>query len=281
MMRISIFIFALLISFKTTGFSQDTTSSAPKDWKWGFVGSVNGTQAAYSNWAPGGVNTVSGAASAVLNGEYNKDHNHFSTMLNLKYGGARIEGQGFQKSDDVIQWKNLYKRDIKESPWNAYASFEFRTQFYEGVDDDGFLISDFFIPAYFYENAGLGYKPNDFFSAQLGLTSKQTYVRDTTFAQGFGVSAGENLRNELGFSTEFNFSKEIVKNVKLTSSLQTFSNFMIALSSTDVIFTNELVGSINKHLSTNFQVAFVYDDDIIDEWQVKQVLSVGITYQFF
>ena len=261
-------------------YAQDSTTT-PKLWKYEFIGSANGTQASYSNWAPGGVNTVSGAGSVVFKAVYENGPSKFASTTNLKYGGTSIENQPFRKSDDVISIRNRYDYNFEDSPLSLYGSANFQTQFYDGFVNDTVRISEFMAPAYLYESAGLAYEPSKMFNAQVGLTMKQTFVRDTTYAAGFGVDRGENFRNEAGLSLVANFDKEIFTNVKLTSSLETFTNLQISVRSTDIFFTNELSGKINEYLSTNLQLAFVYDDDISSEVQVKQVLSVGITYKFF
>jgi hypothetical protein len=106
-------------------------------------------------------------------------------------------------------------------------------------------------------------------------------VSDTLYATGFGVKAGENWRNEAGFTFSFRLDKEIMKNVLLKSGFDSFTNLERHVEHTDVMFTNDFIGKINKYLSTNLQLAFAYDSDIIRRVQIKQVLSVGIAVQFF
>jgi len=55
---------------------------------------------------------------------------------------------------------------------------------------------------------------------------------------------------------------------------------MEQLNSSTVRFTNELIGKVNSYLTVNVEVAFLYDDDVSTELQVKQVLSVGFSYRF-
>jgi hypothetical protein len=274
--------FALcLLLFGTTTILLAQTETVPTSWKWNMGASLNGSQAQYRDWAPGGVNAVSATGAVFLKGAYKKDALSFDTELNLKYGGADIENIGFRKTDDLIRFTNVAGYAIANSAWSYFGRFDFNTQFYEGRNGAGLLISDFMAPAYLQEGAGMQYKPVSWFTAKSGLGLKQTYVSDTLYATGFGVKAGENWRNEAGFTLSFRLEKEIMKNVLLKSGFDSFTNLERHIENTDVMFTNEFIGKINKYLSTNLQLAFAYDSDIIRRVQIKQVLSVGISVQFF
>lgn len=263
-----------LLSFKS--FAQ--TETGP--WKWTMGAGLNGAQAQYRDWAPGGVNSVAATGSVLLKGKYEKGAFSYSNETNLRYGGAKIEDIGFQKTDDQLQILNNVNYAMKNAAWSYYGLLNFNTQFYEGKNGST-VISEWLAPAYLMEGAGFSYKPVPWFSAKGGLSLKQTYVSDTLYAPGFGVKSGENWRNEAGFSFGARFEKEILSNVLLKSGLDTFTNLQRSINNTDVMFTNEFTGKINKYLSTNFQLAMAYDSDILKKIQVKQVLSVGLSVQFF
>lgn len=261
------------------GFIQAQEVASP--WKWTMGAGLNGSQAQYRDWAPGGVNAVSATGSVLVKGAYKKAAWSFDTELNLKYGGSDIEEVGFRKTDDLIRFTNIANYAIGGSAWSYYGRADFNTQFYEGRNASGALISEFMAPAYLQEGLGMQYKPAAFFTAKSGLALKQTYVSDTLYAPGFGVDAGENWRNEAGLTVSMRFEREVMKNVLLKSGFDSFTNLKRHVEHTDVMFTNEFVGKINKYLSTNLQLAFAYDSDITKKLQVKQVLSVGVSVQFF
>ena len=66
--------------------------------------------------------------------------------------------------------------------------------------------------------------------------------------------------------------------MRFSSSIQTFTNFNTGINSTDVLFSNKLIGRVNSYINTNLSLDLVYDDDFSKEIQVAQILSLGISY---
>lgn len=252
-------------------------------WDYNWIGGLNGSQAAYRNWSQGGVNTVSVSASSVFNLKYRKNKFAYALATNLKYGKARLEGEGTRKTDDRIAVNNKFSYLFEDERWSAFGNINFATQFDEGFDynvpdgEEPILISKFFAPAYFTQIAGIAFNPVEYFFAEAGLALKETIVSDTTLSTRYGLDAGEKFRFEPGYSTALNFEKTIVSNVKLISTVETFTNLQRNVRSTDVTFSNELIGKINDYLNTSFQFVMIYDDDFSTEAQIKQVLSVGLS----
>jgi len=133
-------------------------------------------------------------------------------------------------------------------------------------------------PGYITESAGLSYKPADYFSIQLGLGLKQTVVADTSLSTLYGVNEGDKIRGEGGLTIALGMEKNIAENIIYSGELSTFTSFVSAVSSTDVNFTNEISGKINGYLSTNLQFVLLFDDDVNEKLQVKQVLAVGLNF---
>lgn len=252
-------------------------------WQIDWVGGLNGAQAAYNNWSQGGVNTISITASTVYNMKYR--HNKFAYALatNLKYGKAKLEGQGTRKTDDRIAVNNKFSYLFADDSWSAFGNINFNTQFDQGFDynvpddQDPILISKFFAPAYVTEIAGIAYSPANYFSAEAGLAMKQTIVTDTTLSTRYGLKAGNKFRFEPGYSIALNFEKTVVSNVKLISSVETFTNMQRHIDNTDVNFSNELIGKINGFMNMSLQFVMIYDSDFNRKVQIKQVLSAGLS----
>lgn len=259
-------------------------SDTLEGWDYDWIGGLNGAQAAYRNWSQGGVNTISITASSVFNARYR--HNKFAYALttNLKYGKAKLEGEETRKTDDRIAINNKFSYLFNDERWSAFGNINFATQFDKGFDydvpdgDDPILISRFFAPAYFTQIAGIAFQPADYFIAEAGLALKETIVSETSLATRYGLDPGENIRFEPGYSTALNFEKTIANNVRLISSVETFTNLQRNIRSTDVTFANEINGKINDFLNTSFQFVMIYDDDFSTKAQIKQVLSVGFSY---
>src|SRR5690606_19075599 len=117
--------------------------------------------------------------------------------------------------------------------WMASALVNLRSQFYKGEEvavlpdgrDSTFLVSEIFSPAYLQVALGVTFKKSKVFNFTLSpLTSKNTIVFNEKLATNFGLQEGETVRSEVGASYNANFKKEILKNVKLESNLNLFSN---------------------------------------------------------
>lgn len=264
--------------------SAIVVSDTLEGWDYDWIGGLNGSQAAYRNWSQGGVNTVSITASSVFNARYRQNKFAYALATNLKYGKARLEGEGTRKTDDRIAVNNKFSYLFDDERWSAFGNVNFATQFDDGFDynvpdgEDPVLLSRFFAPAYFTQIAGIAFKPADYFIAEAGLALKETIVTETSLATRYGLDPGDNFRFEPGYSTALNFEKTIVSNVKLISSVETFTNLQRNIRSTDITFANEIIGKINDYLNTSFQFVMIYDDDFSTKAQIKQVLSVGFSY---
>lgn len=259
-------------------------SDTLRGWDLNWRGGLNGSQAAYSNWSQGGVNTVSFTASTVFNLRYRKDKFAYALSTNLKYGKATLEGSETRKTDDRIAVNNKFSYLFDDESWSAFGNVNFSTQFDKGFNysvpegQDPILISRFFAPAYFTQIAGIAYNPAEYFTAEAGLALKETIVSDTALSTRYGLNPGEQFRFEPGYSLAMNFEKTVMNNIKLISTLESFTNLQRNIKSTDVTFTNEIIGKINNFMNTSFQFVMIYDDDFSKQAQIKQVLSVGLSF---
>ncbi len=252
-------------------------------WNSNWTGNLNGGQAAYNNWSQGGVNQISVTASTVFDIYYRKDRFGYGFSTNLKYGKARLDEEGTRKTDDRIAVNNKFSYQFANPNWNAFANINFSTQFDQGFDynvddeEDPVLISEFFSPAYFTQIAGIGYTPADNFAIETGFAMKETFVLRSILLERYGLPPEDNFRFEPGYSVAIGLEKNIVKNLSLTSSIETFTNLQRHVNRTDVAFTNELSGKINDFLNMSFQFVSIYDEDFSRKAQFKQVLSAGVS----
>lgn len=255
----------------------DTLDGWQVDWSTG----LNGSQASYNNWSQGGVNTISVTASTAFDAKYRKDRFAYAFSTNLKYGKSHLEGEGTRKTDDRIAVNNKFSYLFNNPNWSAFGNINFSTQFDEGLrydTDPPTLISKFFAPAYFTQIAGVAYSSNNYFVAEGGLALKQTIVSDTTLSTRYGLEAGEKFRFEPGYSLALSYEREVFSNVRLISSVETFTNLQRHFDNTDVNFSNELIGRINDVMNMSLQFVVIYDSDFSRELQIKQVLSAGLSY---
>ena len=133
-------------------------------------------------------------------------------------------------------------------------------------------------PGYISENAGIAYVPSDYFSLETGLGLQQTIVRDETLSETYGLDPGDTFRNEAGYTFAASFERGVGTNLKLISAVETFTNLNRPISSTDVYFSNELTGRINRLMNASLRFDLAYDDDFSKEIQVAQILSLGLSF---
>ena len=123
-------ILSLIVAlFIATGTSAQTVSipDTLNGWEQQWVASLNGSQAAYSNWSQGGVSSVSGTGSSVFTLLFRDGKFAYGFRTNLKYGQARINGDGVRKTDDLISIRNRFTYTFEEDgTLSAYGVIGFK-----------------------------------------------------------------------------------------------------------------------------------------------------------
>jgi len=291
------FILGLIIVFFSYNpvFAQlGELDEAPADtlepWAVELRGSLNGSQSSYSNWAQGGVNTLAVSAATNFNALYRKNKWGYDLEVGLLYGQAKIDDD-FRKTEDEIRIRNTGRYYLTDERWSLVGSVNFRSQFDQGYDADReFVISNFMAPAFLTETVGISFKPVNYFSIDFGAAAQQTIVLKegtagmsdeefVTYRERYGLRDDQSLRNELGFSFLLQFDRQLFENLRYVSTLETFTNVTRSLDRTDLRFHNELIGRINDFIDTTFRFTMLYNDDISDELQIRQTLSVGVSFR--
>ncbi len=258
------------------------------NWEHNLRSSLTGTQATYKNWSQGGTDNIAILGTTAYSSEYTKDRYTYKVDVNLRYGQTRIGDGDFIKSDDRIRIRNQASRKFRDERLRAFFNVNFESQFDKGYEnpipeegEERILISRFMAPAYVTEVLGLSFHPVENLRFEGGLAMKQTIVSDTDLSTRFGLDAGETFRNEAGMSLLIGYERRIMENIFYSGYVETFTNVNRALSETDMIFVNEIAGQINRYISANVEFVLAYDSDIIEELQVKQIISLGLSYSFF
>jgi len=263
--------------------TDDLLRTTPEegDWDIRFRFGLNGSQAYYREWAQGGVDRIAVVANTMFSGVYTDGPYQYGFRLDMRYGQTRLDRGDFRKSEDVIRLRNQFRRRFSDERFSLTANVNFETQFDKGYDRSYENVqSRFMAPGTLTETIGLSYDPDKYFRSTFGVSLRQTFFSDTSLSERYGLDEGEWFRNEAGFTLIINYEREIWTNVTYTGYLETFSNLQKSLLSTDIVFTNELIGRINDYLTTNFEFALQYNDDITKALQVKQILSIGLRFNF-
>lgn len=280
-------------------------------WKTGGVFSLNFTQVSLTNWAAGGDNSISLNGITNLFANYKKGNSTWDNTLDLAYGLMKQGKQGMRKTDDRVDFMSKYgQRAFKN--WYYAALINFRTQMAPGYNypDDSTKISNFLAPAYLLVAIGMDYKPNDNFNVFISpLTMRTTIVNDSKLADAgaFGVDKaeyndlGEKIKNGKMFRSEYGgylrslLKADIMKNIKLISKLDLFSNYSDHPERIDVNWEVLIALKVNEYISATIATNLIYDHDVdiaVDEngdgvfdafgprTQFKEVLGIGLTYKF-
>ena len=302
----NLFLLATAISFAAIAVAQDNTikglqadsnkkieddTTHKSGWKKGGLFTLNIAQGALSNWQGGG-DKSSFSAVGFLNvfANFKQDKNSWVNTLDLGYGYINTTSLGSRKSDDRIDLLSKYGYQIGKKTY-AGALFNFRTQFAQGFsyskDANGAevktLTSNAFAPAYVLLSLGIDYKFTDYFSVFISpLTERWIIVNDPFLSSigAYGVDPGKKSKNELGAFLSAEFSKDIMTNVTYKARFDAFSNYKQRPGNIDIFWTNILAMKVNKFLSANIALDFLYDDNAIGRLQVRQLLGVGISAKF-
>jgi hypothetical protein len=289
MKKLAALLVTILLTY-TTAQAQETivVPDTLAGWDYGWVAGLNGAQASYSNWSQGGVNNIAVSGNSTFRTFYREGKFSYGFLINTRYGKTRIDGEGTRKTDDRFSIRNRFLYDLggDESHFSVYGNLNFRTQFDRGFEygedegDPDILISNFLSPAYITESVGLLYRPSEQLSFEAGLGLQQTIVQDESVLANrqYGVPDGENFRNEAGANLGVSYQRNISSNIVLSSTAETFTNLNKSLSSTDLYFSNEFIGNLNDFINTSLRFDIAYDDDFSDELQVRQSITVGISF---
>ncbi len=267
---------------------QAQEAPASPEWDLGLAGRLSASQSAYNNWQEGGLNII--ALTSGVTGVAGRETANWiqAHELRLAYGFIRQDTLGFRKADDLIRLGSSlqYKGAGFFRKFRPTAALMANTQLAPGYNYDEapeglagptpVKVSDFFSPAVLTQTLGLTYQPSEWFIQRLGLAAKETIVSIERLRPLYGLSPEEAMRFEVGLETRSELEKEVFTNVFLASGLTLFAAFN-NLGIPDVRWENLITMAVNSWLGVNLEFVTLYDRDISDAVQIKEVLSLGIT----
>jgi hypothetical protein len=71
-----------------------------------------------------------------------------------------------------------------------------------------------------------------------------------------------------------------MENVTFKSRFDAFSNYKNNPGNIDIFWTNIVALKVNKYLSANVALDFLYDDDAVGRLQLRQLLGIGFSAKF-
>jgi hypothetical protein len=253
-------------------------------WKKSGTFIININQGSLRNWAGGGEQNTLGITT-LLN--YNINHkkgkitwnNYFDIALGFQ--NASSFGQ-FRKVDDRIDITSKYGYQFSQK-WYAALLFNFNSQTlvgYNYTDTVNTKISNLLTPGKILLSAGIDFRPDKTFSLFVSpITTRFILKTDKEFytSDKFGVPPNHKVYTELGAFATAKYTKKFTSWAHYTGRLDLFSNYKRNPENVDLFFTNLLTMKFNKWLATNVSVDMVYDDDVIQKTQLKEILGIGLT----
>jgi hypothetical protein len=251
-------------------------------WTNRMIGTLNLTQASFDNWAQGGENSL--AWQLNVNGifDYEKIKYKWNNTIKIAYGENKIGSDEAIKSIDEIRLESVYHR--KWSIYvNPYISLTGETQMMPGYqygDTAKIRISNFLDPGYFTQGIGAGIEPVKEFKTRLGFALKETIADNfVNFTDDPGTGEVEKLRIEPGIESVSDLETKLSENIIFTSKLELFSNVK-RFEEIDVRWDNIFLAKVSTYIDVNLNIKLFYDKDISKKRQLKQALSMGLTYSF-
>ena len=295
-MRSLLVLACLLVAAASASAQDPDTLTAADGWRSSLVTQLSASQAAFSNWQEGGIS----AFTLSLSGDGDFDRVVGGVLVTQEaraaFGLLKQDTLEARKAEDLLRY--LLTADVQTGGvFRPTASLGLRTQFAPGYDyspdpadyPDSLAVpavgrlkvSDVFAPAQLTQSAGIAYVPGGGFEARLGLGLKETVVGIQRLRPVYGNDVDQLVRVQAGVDAGAKLIREIAPNVLLKSRLGVFQAFNeIGNTAPDIVFENTLAMKVNDFLNVNLDTATIYDRDISDTLQLKEVLSIGIAYVF-
>ena len=278
------FYVCIVLCFFLTGnlSAQTDTSKVKFGWKKSVVGNLNFTQNQFDNWTGGGEDSWAWQTNVDAKFNLNQERYKWTTSGKLTYGKTKLGDASARKSADEIRLESVYawKLALPVAPYAAATAMTQLTPGYQYLGDTAQVeISNFLDPGYFTQSIGLDYNPTDQFSTRLGAALKETVTdqHPIPYADDPETSEIEEIKVELGVTSVTDMSIQLNDIILFTSRLDLFSD-LEAFNRIDVDWDNTFSAGIAKYLNVNFNFRLYYDRDLSQKRQIKQTLSVGLTY---
>ncbi|MCG8579621.1 MAG: DUF3078 domain-containing protein [Bacteroidales bacterium] len=249
------------------------------------------SQGYVDNWVKGGESSISLGSDLRLTANYKKGKHEWDNYIIHKIGVLSTENDPGRINTDLIELNTKYGHKASEK-WYYSFLYNFKTQFFYGYDKDDVEkenpISGFMAPAYMSFAIGMDYKPNSKFTLLISpLTSRVTLVADTAKIDQtkFGVPEDRTYDVINGISIVNNFSYEISKEIKISSRLDAFYQYLDRIKEGEdrqVQIDWEVITDmrINRFLSTRILAHLRYFTNESERVQLRESFNITFSYNF-
>ena len=254
-----------------------------------------GNQSSYSYWTAGGQTSISGTIK--IDYDFNFENNgwNWDTKVITAYGLNSIGGSKYlKKTDDKFEINSLLGKKFTNNligNWSYSSFINFKTQWTKGYryrknsngEEERSELTRFFSPAYLQIGVGLYWRKSKDLWVNFAPVTGRLIIVNKFFTENlqegkqyFGVNKGSNSRFELGASLRSYYKFELIENVEISNRLSLYSDYLENSGNIDLDYTINTSMKINKYLTTNFIIQFIYDDNSIKRLQVREVMGIGL-----
>ena len=243
------------------------------------------TQTSYVDWAEGGEDALAYVLSLRGSAFEERIHDKWKFESALGFGQTRVGGDETRVSVNEVVLDGQYNYKLPNQ-WSAYAAAGFRSAIVKGYDyseDPKLEKASFNDPGYYTFSLGaekiLSQAPIQL-TSRAGLGLKYTTAKEH-FEFGYADDPDtpelDKDKLETGFDSATDLNAKFSDNLLYLSKLSLFSTFE-KLDVWDVRWENTLTAKINRYVSTQLQLTFLFDKDVSGRLQRFQMLSIGLSY---
>lgn len=284
-MKTAIPALGVLCAFILTGHAQAQDQAKPAHgWKHSLAGALGLTQVAFKDWRQGGEGAVAWAFTVDGRSTNDQAKTNWSNAYKFAFGQTKTGKQDARKTDDRIDLETIltYNMDLYVNP---YMAVTLKTQFARGYkyDEHGGRtpVSQFFDPANLTQSAGLGYQPVAQVKTRIGvavreiLTHKFPAYADDPQTQ----DKIEKTRVDGGLESVTDLEWKPGANLLLRSRVELFAPFK-DVGQTAARSDNTFAVKMGKYVSVGLSVQVVNDPAASPRTQIKEAITLGLSYVF-
>jgi hypothetical protein len=270
---------------------NDSIAPSDEGWKRGGNATFLFNQSAFSEWASGGQNSISLSFHTDYDISFKKNGWNWDTKFLGDFGLTKISGAKFlRKTNDRIDLQSLLGKSFSKE-WSYSTVFGVKTQFARGYtfgknsegEETRSLRTQFFSPVYIQLGIGLYWKKSKNlwvnmapFAQRITLVSRKFTADLQEGQEYFGVRKGDNHRFELGASVNAFYEFSPLENTTLEQRLGLYSDYLDKAENVDLDYQLSVEMRVNERISTNLIIQLVYDDNAVQNLQVRQVFGIGL-----
>ena len=290
---------------------EEAAAPKPVYWTRSLMTNLNFAQTKLRDWAAGGNDNYTMTGYLDANANYAKEKMIWNNRLQVDYGFLYSADKPIlQKVKDRIYFESKWGYETPIRHLSYSAGFDFKTQIDNnytygtptGADPTvadwkaaRTLKSGLFSPAYASLGIGLLWTPKPWFSLNVApLTGGFVIVDNPELRKAYGMELEDDgvnykgSRFELGAQVKADANFTINDNLKYTTQLVLFSNYLKNPQNIRVNWDNKVFWKMAKFFTMTFSTNLIYDDTVWitnDEhpggfrtWQLKEFFEIGFSY---